>query len=277
MLNDYFTLEAKLIDDFKSHILHNKVRTKTSELGSIVGVSGNLFDHLLLYVQFPTEQKKYSAEIALNNGYLKFETSDLLTLYKKYRESHRNLTSQYEQMKWDMRQEEVRHSQEEIAKLKAEESYQRAKERAFQKFEEYTYRTLDSDSQSREFFYTLGWLAKHIGSVSATIPDYLDPAFKKYFGEDVKHRVVDSKKRTSNGFPMQYSWSFKATLPGVECLPEELMLHLNPDKTQITDTAFIWDLIDTYNFKFGRKQNVNSILSAIPLSHHKVFYEGYES
>ena len=123
----------------------------------------------------------------------------------------------------------------------------------------------------------MGWLAKHIGTVSANLPDYLDAAFVRYFGPTAPHRLVDSKRKTVNGNPMQYSWSFKATLPSAGEPPRILAEHLNLRQTEVSDTSLIWELVDKYNFKFGRKQDIASIMSAIPFTYKDAFKAGFNT
>ncbi len=277
MLTNYFNQESQLISDFKAQFLNTRMITKTSEVGSVVKISGKLFNHLIFHIDFPTGQRKYDISVGLKAKYLTFESDSLLDTYNKFYQIHNNLTSQYESDKRDSQLIDEESKQEQLKKIKAEEAYQRAKERSVKKFKDYTHRTPNINDQSGEFFFTLGWLAKHIGTVSATLPDYLNSAFEKHFGAGAIHTVVDSIKNTSGGFPMQYSWSFKASLPGAENIPNSLDSYLNGGKTAITNTGFIWDLVDTYNFKFGRRQDVNDILTAVPLLYKDIFKEGFES
>ena len=148
---------------------------------------------------------------------------------------------------------------------KQEAKYQAAKEKAIQDFEVMT-RKEKTVMGSGEFYYNLGWLAKNVGTVSAALPDYLLSYFEKHFGTEAKPKVVDSRKRTINGYPMQWALSMKASLSkkSVDTVPAFLKQFLNPAGNALTNTSFIWDIIDNYGFQFGKKQDIEQIRAAIP-------------
>ena len=97
---------------------------------------------------------------------------------------------------------------------------------------------------SGEFYYNLGWLAKNVGTISAALPDYLLKYFENHFGTEAKPTVVDSKKRTVNGHPMQWALSMKASLhkKSVDTIPPFAKQYLNSAGNALTNTEFIWDL-----------------------------------
>jgi hypothetical protein len=111
-----------------------------------------------------------------------------------------------------------------------------------------------------ELHHSLVWLATHILTISANLNSKLLPIFKKYFG-DVKQSVtiVDAAKRTKNGAPAKYSWSFQASIKDPESMPNSLKKYLNEKGTAITDTGFISKLVREYGFNFG-KNNSNQTL-----------------
>lgn len=146
---------------------------------------------------------------------------------------------------------------------KNEEAYERTKARAIKDFEaraqaERVLNTAD------EFYYTLGWLAKHAGTVAAVLPDYLENAFTKHFGAEAPHRVVDSKHRGPAGWQAQWSWSFTISIKKPDLIPALLSDKLNPSQKAVSDTSFVWDLVENYGFQFGPKQDIEKIRSHVP-------------
>jgi hypothetical protein len=143
------------------------------------------------------------------------------------------------------------------------EKYEKTKAKAIKDFEALAETTRPVEV-ANEFYYSLGWLAKHIGSVSARLPDYLADSFKRHFGNDTAFNAVDSKKRTVNGNSMQWTFDFTATLRKPENIPAALTSHLGSTGKQIADTSFLWDLVDNYGFQFGKKQDIEKIRSHVP-------------
>lgn len=147
---------------------------------------------------------------------------------------------------------------------KNEEKYQRTVAKAVKDFTaraqaERTVSTVD------EFYYSLGWLTKHAGTVTAALPDYLENSFLGHFG-NVPRRVVDSKHRGPAGWQAQWSWSFTIALKKPDLIPAFLAGKLNPSKKAVSDTSFVWDLVDNYGFQFGKTQDVEKIRSHVPAS-----------
>ena len=159
---------------------------------------------------------------------------------------------------------------------KKEAKYQQAKEKAIQDFEVMT-RKEKSVIASGEFYYNLGWLAKNVGTVSAALPDYLLKYFENHFGTEAKPTVVDSRKRTVNGYPIQWALSMKASMPKkvVDNIPAFLKQYLNPTGNALTNTTFIWDIVENYGFQFGRKQDVDQIRATIPATCLEQFEKGF--
>lgn len=159
---------------------------------------------------------------------------------------------------------------------KQEAKYQAAKEKAIQEFEVMT-RKEKTVMGSGEFYYNLGWLAKNVGTISAALPDYLLKYFENHFGTEAKPTVVDSRKRTVNGYPIQWALSMKASVPKkvVDNIPAFLKQYLNPTGNALTNTTFIWDIVENYGFQFGRKQDVEKIREAIPAHCLEQFEKGF--
>lgn len=156
---------------------------------------------------------------------------------------------------------------------KAEEAYQKAKTKALKDFDDLA-NTARPISTIEEFYYSLGYIAKHAGTVSAALPDYLEDAFKKYFGSEAPCRVVDSKKKGPAGYTSQWTWSFSISLKKPETVPAFLQDKLNPSGKSITDTSFVWDLVDNYGFQFGKKQDIEKIRECIPTDFLSFFEAG---
>ena len=169
--------------------------------------------------------------------------------------------------------------QEREAKKKAEEDkkaeakYEATKAKAIKDFEilSQTERPLSS---ADEFYYSLGWLAKHVGTVSAALPDYLAGSFSKHFGTDAEARLVDSKKKTAGGNSMQWTFGFKANLTKPENIPAMLQQYLSSTGKAIANTSFIWELVENYGFRFGKKQDLDKIRTCVPASHLSFFEAG---
>jgi hypothetical protein len=161
-------------------------------------------------------------------------------------------------------QEQAREAAKKAAEDKKKaEKYEATKAKAIKDFEALA----EADRPievTNEFYYALGWLAKHIGSISARLPDYLSDIFRKHFGSNVAFNAVDSKKKTVNGNSMQWTFGFTATLRKPENIPASLTQYLGYNGKQIANTSFIWDLVDNYGFQFGKQQNIDQIRSHVP-------------
>lgn len=120
----------------------------------------------------------------------------------------------------------------------------------------------DFDSTSR-FFYVLGWIAGHTSSIRAAMPDYAENWFISKFG-NVPHTTVDSNKRTINNNPMQWALSMHISFKKAAYTPYEVESKFKTKVRQINSVSFVWDLIENYNFVFGRTQDINAIRSTVP-------------
>ena len=169
----------------------------------------------------------------------------------------------------------------EKAKLEAEEKereekYQAAKVKTIKEFETLA-NTEKPMSTTGEFYYSLGWLAKNCGTFACSLPDYLLPYFQRQFGTDYEPHVVDSRKRTVNGYAMQWSISMTASIKkkSLDKIPTFLTKYLSKAGTSIANTAFIWDLVANYGFKFGKTQDIDRIRATIPTDYITYFENGY--
>lgn len=132
-------------------------------------------------------------------------------------------------------------------------------------------------SATGEFYYTLGWLANNCGTFACALPDYLLPYFQSQFGVDYEPHVVDSRKRTVNGYAMQWTISMTASIKkkSLDKIPAFLTQYLSKTRTSIANTSFIWDLVTNYGFKFGKTQDLDQIRGAIPTEYLTYFENGY--
>ena len=128
-----------------------------------------------------------------------------------------------------------------------------------------------------EFYYCLGWMAKNCGTFATALPDYLLPYFQKQFGTAYEPRTVDSRKRTVNGYAMQWTISMTASIKkkSLDNIPAFLTQYLSKTGTSIANTAFIWDLVSDYCFQFGKVQDIDQIRSTIPAHCVTYFENGY--
>lgn len=132
-------------------------------------------------------------------------------------------------------------------------------------------RSMEKIDQFNNFFVALGWLAKHGKNLVAAMPDIIEPWFVSQFG-DIKRTVVDSKKRTVNGFPMQWALSFALAVDDDTTMPAELFQYKSAQKNKIANTEFLYTLLSDYGFKTGVKtQDLEAIRATIPASDLEAF------
>lgn len=125
-----------------------------------------------------------------------------------------------------------------------------------------------------DFFTSLGWLASHAKTLTAAMPDVIESWFVSQFG-DVKRTVVDSKKRTINGFPMQWAFSLKLAVKNMEMLPAYFDQYKSKDGKFLSNTEFLYTLATDYGFEFGvKEQDVDKIKSHIPADYLEYFEAG---
>jgi hypothetical protein len=76
---------------------------------------------------------------------------------------------------------------------------------------------------------------------------------------------------------MQWAISMTANIKkkSLDKIPAFLTEHLSKSGNAIADTAFIWDLVSNYGFKFGKTQDIDQIRATIPTNYITAFEEGY--
>lgn len=243
--------------------------------GLTVSISNTNFN-ILGDFTFSDQTKKIALNVVVSNGFVHIPNTEVFEAVKNFITSCINI------------QKEIRAvtlaritAAREAARKAAEEAKQVAKYKATMEKVIHDFETLLKQDRTKhttgEFYYTLGWLAKNIGAVSATLPDYLLPYFENRFGTVYVPTVVDSKKRTANGQSMQWTLSMKASLikKSLDTIPDFLRQYLNPTGNSLTSTSFIWDLVENYGFKFGKIQDLAKIKDSLPSQYIKYFEQGY--
>lgn len=192
---------------------------------------------------------------------------EIQNIYKDQFNTENNAKRLAERVAREAEREAAKKADEE---KRAEAKYQAAKNKAIKDFQSWA-KSERPISAADEFYYSLGWLAKHTGTISAALPDYLADEFKTYFGSETPCRVVDSRKKGPSGWTSQWAKSFSISLKKPDAIPAFLTQYLNPKGTAITDTDFVLDLVDKYGFKFGKLQDIEEIRSKVPTSHIEIF------
>jgi hypothetical protein len=274
---DYLKAESKIIEALGNFVKDAEVDSIAFGPGKVTEAGGVTLDDMSVSICFAEDLvKRFSLKHILNHRIIKFSIDRRAEIKDAWDETmlvHIDLTTTYNKAVAENRRVLIENAKKAEADKKAEEKYQHLKAKALNDFEELSNKA-KSHIEEEDFYYALGWLATHVGSVSAALPDYLEPAFTKHFGSTESTRIVDSKKRTCNGNSMQWTFGFKASLRKAEDIPTYLTQYLNTTGKMIANTSFIWDLIDDYGFQFGKKQNVEQIAQAVPAKYIDIFNEG---
>ena len=221
------------------------------------------------------QMKQLALDILIANKLVELDYT-IATEIKSYFELFKALQKEVQEVAHDRSVEKLEADRQAKEEAKREAKYQEAKENAIQDFEVMV-KKVKYINATGEFYYNLGWLAKNVGTVSAALPDYLLKYFENHFGTEAKPTVVDSRKRTVNGHPMQWALSVKASVPKkvVDNIPAFLKQYLNPTGNALTDTEFICGIVENYGFQFGRKQDVEKIRETIPAHCIEQFEKGF--
>lgn len=264
---DYLAAEIVLVDLFGEYIKNAEIVSKTYGTGKIVSTSGDTLDQMCMEVAFATGTKKFGVLPVVTGKVFFNKFADITEIGDAWDHAfdlHTDMTRKLQVIENTARQVAKEAAEKAEAEKKAEAKYKQQKEKALRDFDKLVARTNAELSDIDEFYYTLGYIAKHVGTISAAMPDYLEDAFKKHFGSDAPCRVVDSKKKGPAGYTSQWTWSMGISLKNPETIPAFLQNKLNPAGKSITDTSFVWDLVDNYGFQFGKKQDIDKIKQTIP-------------
>ena len=262
-LEAYTKAEAELVDLAGQKAIGLEVNHQRYGIGKILSYrSGGTLDCLVVNIEFDIGIKQFSLAPILDRI---TDNAEITEIWNSARLVHNELTDTYNEL------ETARLQAEREAKIKAEEErkatkkYEARKEKALKEFDDLT-KQGKSKCGTGEFYYALGWLAKNVGTIRVALPDYLLNSFERHFGTDCDPYVVDSKKRTTGGYAFQWSIGMSATIPkkAQDSIPAVFFDYLNPNKTALTNTSFIWDLVDNYGFSFGKEQDLDKIKDNIP-------------
>lgn len=270
----YNNIEAEMVKAFGELAIGAEVISSAYGTGKVESYRGKTLDEMFVMVQFENEFKCFSVNhIVTVARFIKFVDSELNDSYNKLLVIHKELSEKKLAADRLARQLAKEAAEKAEAEKKAEAKYQQQKEKALKDFDKLVARANVELSDIDEFYYALGYIAKHAGTVSAAMPDYLENAFKKHFGSDAPCRVVDSKKKGPAGYTSQWTWSLGISLKKHETVPASLQSKLNPAGKSITDTSFVWDLVENYGFQFGKKQDIDKIKQTVP----KKFISSFEA
>lgn len=280
---NYETTEAlrdALNTEFAALTYPYTVKHRIHGQGQLVFVKAPLVgDSLCLTVDFDTAGTRMLAlDMLLSRRLLDMPESlaDILieaqTAFKADFEAQEQVKREAQQLAYE--QAKVAEKNAESNK-KAEEQYQRTKAKMLSDFEALS-ATVNPKSTADEFYYSLGWLANHVGVVTAKLPDYLGSAFEKHFGSEAPKTLVDGRAKTSGGYAKQWSWEFVASIKKLKdtVVPTYLQDVTSDFSKGIHNTTFVWDLVDNYGFQFGKKQDVNKIRETIPAKYLEFFEAG---
>ena len=273
-------LSADMTADLAEHLLFGiPAKHKTygyCTINSIDVICNESSLQLLATVEInPELTKKLSLNVLLANGLIEV-IDPVKPILDEYIAAFTEIQKEVYEVQYERTTTKFEADQQAKEEAKKEAKYQAAKEKAIQDFEVMTKKD-KSTNATGEFYYNLGWLAKNVGTISAALPDYLLKYFENHFGTEAKPTVVDSRKRTVNGYPIQWALSMKASVPKkvVDSIPPFLKQYLNPTGNALTNTTFIWDLVENYGFQFGRKQDVEKIRAAVPDFLLEYFEKGF--
>lgn len=273
----YLETEAKLVDALGKYVTGAEVICVKYGDGKIVAFKGTTPEDLIVDIEFAEGVKKFSLIHIMHNKFVQF--ADILEIgdaWDSAFEVHTKLTDTYHKCEKVIRQQQIEAEKKAEAEKKTEAKYQKQKEKAVKSFDQMVQDANTSLSDVDEFYYALGWLANHVGSVTAILPDYLGSAFEKYFGVETPKTLVDGRAKTSGGYAKQWSWEFKCTIKKLKetVVPDYIRSVTTDFSKGIHNTAFLWDLVSNYGFQFGKKQDVDKIREAIPVQYISSFETG---
>ena len=274
---NYLESEAKLVEAMSTYVIGTEVAGKLYGTGKITKAEGATLENLIVEVTFAECTKRYSLmHILTNTRFVKLVDSiDIENVWSLAFELHTDLTTAYRSYEQSARLLAIEAEKKVEADKKAEEKYQRLRTKAIKDFDELINKPT-IQSETNDFYFALGWLAKHIGSMTAILPDYLGSAFERHFGIETPKTLVDSRAKTSGGYAKQWSWEFKCSIKKLkDTVVPACIQNVTTDFSKgIHNTAFLWDLIDNYGFQFGKEQDIDKIAETIPAKYMSSFNQG---
>ena len=272
---DFETDKTRLISEFIQQITGAEVNNQLLGHGKIVSCLNvcNTLESLIVTVRFDLDEtKNYGLSVALSSGGLKFVDESVVSLWDEFVSEQYKMKAQYNKAVEDeqcRQKEEAKLEQKRKDNEKKMAGMKAQAEKEFEKLVNSKVKITKAD----EFYYALGWVAKHVGTITAKMPDYLEPAFIKHFG-DVEHTAVDSTKVGPAGFTSQWHLSMEASLVKVKEIPTMLTEYLSQNGKKLSKTSFVWDLVDKYGFRFGKKQDTLDIMRCVPIEYVPMFTTG---
>lgn len=228
-------------------------------------------------VIFNEKEIIYSLKVAYEAGSLFYDDSNLKSILDEvengFKIHQEELHDQFLE-KIKLEEEERKHKELEAKKQLSIAKQKIKQEKILKKIENLKPTRL----RLSNYYEFLGWAARHVVSIRAEMPDFIEPWFVKRFG-DVPHNTVDSNKKTANGFAMKYGLSMCIRFN--EDIPENFKIRFsstNQNKRIINTINVVLDLVENWGFKFGtnKDQNVEEILEHIPANSQKDFLTGYQ-
>lgn len=222
------------------------------------------------------ETKLYSFKIVVVQKEFISISDDLKTIFAEYLDSMAVVHSELVLRAQNERRQALE------ASLKAkEEAKQKAKELTREQKRlaklnescatEYFNRTFEPATR----YELLGWIAKHLKSLTPTVPKSMMDWFTKKFGSVENVSVVDDSKLTTGGHSMKWNVTFKATFDSP--VPKALEYITNKSGKVINDVSFVYDLISKYDFKFGKEQDFDLIKSHVAETYLGQYETGFAS
>jgi hypothetical protein len=255
-------------DDLKTIELPISIHHKAFGDGTIVNITApDKGSSLYVAIDFATINKVFALDILISRQMLVCDEA-LIECLTAYQNAFRAIYETAELIaKEERRLERERQAQlREEAKQQAE--YKQKMQAINNKIQKL--KPMSICSEPRTKYEIIGWLARNIGTISASINSDYEQWFVKNFG-NAPHGVIDSKAKTKNGDPMKYSISFKASL---KTEAPETLIRLDGIKSRSIDSVeYIWDLIENYGFQFG-KQDISNIRNYIPAEYITEFENG---
>lgn len=272
------TAEVVMTDLFGEQIMGAELLSTVYGTGKVTAIYGSTLDTMSMEVTFSEVTKRFAVLPVITGNVLFLKFADIMEIGDAWDEAfnlHIDLTRKYRELKALAEQQKVEAQKKAEAAKKAEAKYQKLKEKAIRDFDDLVQQS-KTISKDNEFYYALGWLAKHIGSMTAILPDYLGASFEKYFGAETPKTLVDGRAKTSGGYAKQWSWEFKCTIKKLkETVVPACIQNVTTDFSKgIHNTAFLWDLVTDYGFQFGKKQDIEKIKNTIPAKYIDIFNEG---
>lgn len=269
----YQQTELQLAEALRENLRGELVTCKSYGSGMVTEVVGTTFESVILVIDFVETVKKFSLFHIMHNKFVTFNKPEIQELWEKFFDIHLSLTDLYHKSEAVIREQQKEAKKLEEKRQKAEARNKQLKERVIKDFDKMAKKEGKEFRKEDDFYYALGWLANHIGAITATVPDYLEKAFVKQFGSEATYKSVDSSRLTSSGHSMQWTFSFKANLKKAEQIPAFLTPYLGSTGKSIASTSFIWTLVDDYGFKFGKEQDLEQIKGTI----HKKYMDAFEA